>query len=36
MKAIVNANIITENGLVQGQAVLFNDKIQAVIPRNQL
>lgn len=36
MKVIINAKIILESGLIENQAVVFTDKIQAVIPKDQL
>jgi len=36
MKALVNGRIITSNEVLEGQAVVFSEKIKAIIPRCKL
>ncbi|MCE5285520.1 MAG: N-acetylglucosamine-6-phosphate deacetylase [Pelosinus sp.] len=36
MKAIVNAKIIADDGLLEDMAVIFADKIRAVVPQSEL
>lgn len=36
MKAIINAQVITEAGILPERAILFNERIEAVVPRSAL